>query len=332
MKHLQFFQYSGRLLSKHRWLVLPLLLFVPVIASCGGGGDVNLAGGGIGGSGYTSVGTITALGSILVNGVEFQTTGAAVTLNGVVANEKELQVGMVVKVGGTVNADGRIGQADTVVFSPNVAGPVSSVDHGRNTLKVMGQTVLVDAQTSFTGLTGNSPGLSGIVVNDLVEISGLTDADGTIRATRIAGRAAALPSEVSGRVSNLTSTTFRINDLTIDYGKLASAGIQPGDCVTVRGNLTSSATLLADFVEKKSIGTTDNDSIAVEGFITSLSYSGMWTGSFSIYTPYGRQKVEFDSATRCSGGRLDTMKAGARVMVQGTMRNSSLQAGHMLMM
>ncbi len=325
--------YNARLFLKPRWLFLPLLFIIPVMASsCGGGGDVSLAGGGIGGSGYTSVGAVTALGSIFVNGVEFQTAGASVTLNGVSADEKELQVGMVVKVAGSVNADGKTGKADRVVFAPNVAGPVSSIDHGRNTLHVMGQTVFVDGQTAFAGLSGSSAGLSGIGVNDPVEISGLTDADGSIRATRITRKAAGFPFEVNGRVTNLTSVTFRFNNLTIDYSKLAAGGIQDGDCVTVRGALTSSTTLSADYIERKVLDAAEDSPVEIEGFITNLSYSGMWAGGFAIYTPYGHHRVEFDASTGCSGGRLDTMKAGARVKVHGTIRNNTIHAGHMMMM
>lgn len=310
---------------------MPLLFFVPFMISCGGG-DVTLAGGGIGGSGYTSVGTITDLGSIFVNGIEFQTDDAAVTLNGVTGNEKELQVGMVVKVEGVVNSDGKSGRANRVAFAPNVAGPVSGIDHGRNRLEVMGQTVLVDAQTAIVGLSGNASGLSGVSMNDLVEISGLTDAVGAIRATRMTRRAAGLPFEVNGRVSNLTSSTFMINNLTVDYSKPASVGIQLGDCVTVRGNLTSSTTLSANFIEKKSIGLMESGSIEIEGLITNLAYSGMWSGGFAIYTPYGQQRVEFNASTGCSGGRLETMKPGIRVVVQGTIRNSAIQANHMTLM
>ncbi len=184
-----------RLFFKNLRLFLPLFLLFPAIVSCGGGaGEGLLAGGGIGGTGITSVGPITALGSIFVNGIEFQTTNATVTINGVASDDKELQVGMVVKVEGTVNADGKTGKADMVIFDHNAAGPINSIDLGKSTLEVMGQTVVVDAQTIIAGLPGNTPGLADLATNDLVEISGLADADGTINATTMSVGTAGLQS------------------------------------------------------------------------------------------------------------------------------------------
>ena len=56
------------------------------IVACGGDSGT-LAGGGIGGTGIISVGAITELGSIFVNDIEFATDMAAVTLDGMPADE-----------------------------------------------------------------------------------------------------------------------------------------------------------------------------------------------------------------------------------------------------
>jgi hypothetical protein len=328
MKHKQSLSYR-RLLSKLLWLFLPLIFLFPVIVSCGGGGEGLLAGGGIGGTGNTSVGPITALGSIFVNGIEFQTTNAAVTINGVNSDEKELQVGMVVKVEGTVNADGKTGKADMVIFDHNTAGPINSIDLGKSTLEVMGQTVLVDSQTIIAGLPGNTPGLADLATNDMVEISGLADADGNIIATRISLKTTGRQPEVNGRVSSLTSTTFKINALAVDYSKamlrnFGPAGIQPGDIVNVTGNFTSPTTLLADVIEKKSSDFKDNNNIEVEGFIDSLYYAGQSISGFAIITQFGLQKVELNASTIFLDGKL--IKVGARIQVKGIIQNNIIQA------
>jgi hypothetical protein len=318
-----------KIFSKNLWLFLPLLFFFPAIISCGG--DGLLAGGGIGGTGNTSVGPITALGSIFVNGIEFQTTSATVTINGVNSNEKELQVGMVVKVEGTVNADGKTGKADIVIFDHNAAGPIHSIDLDRSTLEVMGQTVFVDSQTIIVGLLSSSLGLADLATNDMVEISGLTDTDGNIKATRIAWQNADFPSEVSGRISSLTNTTFQINTLSVDYSnamlsKFGSLGIQPGDYVAVRGHLTSPTTLLADLLEKKSPGFRNNDSMSIDGLIDRLFYSGKSISGFAINTQFGLQSVELNASTIFSTGQLNKIKVGARVKVLGTIGNNIIQA------
>ena len=55
-----------------------------LILSCGGGGGGGLvAGGGIGGTGIISTGAITAFASVEVNGTKFDTSNAAIIINGV---------------------------------------------------------------------------------------------------------------------------------------------------------------------------------------------------------------------------------------------------------
>jgi hypothetical protein len=323
------FSYTRRLFLKTWRLFLPFLFLLPALVSCGSGGSDVLAGGGIGGSGNTSVGPITALGSIFVNGIEFQTTNAAVTMNGVTGDEKELQVGMVVKVEGTVNADGKTGKAARVTFDSSAAGPINSIDLGKSTLEVMGQTVIVDAQTIIAGLPGNTPGLADLTANDMVEISGLADANGNVMATRITLKTTGRQSKVSGRVTNTTAATFNINTLSVDYSKatlsnIGPAGIQAGDMVNVTGNLTSSSTLLADIVEKKIPDYQDNSSARCQGFIVTLYYTGQSVSGFAILTPFGLQRVNFDASTIFSGGNL--VNVGMKVQVEGTIQNNSIQA------
>jgi hypothetical protein len=332
MKRELFYRNKRRRFYKNTRLFLPLILFTALV-SCGGGGDI-LAGGGIGGSGNTSVGPITALGSIFVNGIEFQTTNAAVTMNGVSSNEKTLQVGMVVRVDGTVNADGKTGKADTVTFNDNVAGPITSIDYANSTLAVMGQTVIVGTQTIFAGQTGNTPGLAGLAANDMVAVSGMADATGNVMATRIALNTTGSKSQVSGRVSGPTTTTFRINALMVDYSKaklnqFSSGRIQPGDIVNVTGNLTSSTTLLADMVERMTFYCQDNYSTMFQGFIGTLYYTGQSISGFDIITPFGLHRVELDASTAVSGG---TLKVGARVQVEGTVKDNIIQARRVYLM
>ena len=323
-----FYDNTTVLLKKLRIFLLLLFLF-PGAISCGGSGGDLLAGGGIGGTGNTSVGPITALGSIFVNGVEFQTTGATVTINGVNRDEKELQVGMVVKVEGMVNADGKTGKAERVTFDNNAAGPISSIDLGRGALEIMGQTVLVDAQTIIAALPGANLTLADLAASDMVEISGLADADGNIIATRISLQSILRQFEVSGRISSPTASTFKINALTVDYSKamlvkFGPTGIQEGDIVDVKGGLASPTVLLADVIEKKSSGLSENSTVSCEGFIDTLHYTDQSISGFTIITPFGLQRVGLDSATIFTDGLL--VKAGLRAKVKGTIKNGIIQA------
>ncbi|MBN1662066.1 MAG: hypothetical protein JW943_00545 [Deltaproteobacteria bacterium] len=322
---------SQRRLSskKNIWLIRPLFLLLSIVVSCSGGSDGDsLAGGGIGGTGIISVGNITALGSIFVNGIEFQTTRATVIISGISRDEKDLHVGMVVKVEGTVNADGNTGNAARVTYDHNVEGPINRIDLERSKLDVMGQTVLVDAQTIIAGL-GNISRLADLAADDVVEISGLTDAEGNIAATRITLKTTGSRAGVVGRVGCMTGTTFKINALTVDYSnailsQFGSAGIQQGDVVDVTGYLASPSTLIAETIEKKNAGFKDNSDVEFEGFIDRIYYMDQSISGFSLILPFGLETVELDASTVIAGGK--PIRAGARVQVKGTIQNNMIQA------
>src|SRR5512138_3920353 len=97
---------------------------------------------------------------------------------------------MVVKVAGRVNDDGITGTADRVKALVEVRGgpnpalvfPLESPQR----LVLLGQTVLVDDQTVIE----NAAGFGSISTAALIEVHGLRDSTGRIRATRIEDKAA----------------------------------------------------------------------------------------------------------------------------------------------
>jgi hypothetical protein len=110
-------------------------------AGCGGGGGGSSdAGGvtpppttppptgGITGSGI-AVGPITGFGSVIVNGVTYDTSSTTFTKDGQSATQDDFSVGQVVLVKGSIDDDGTNATADTVEFDDVVEGPVSSVDN-----------------------------------------------------------------------------------------------------------------------------------------------------------------------------------------------------------
>lgn len=259
-------------------------LLAIMTASCGGGGGGGVASGGIGGTGISS-GTVTGFGSIFVNGVEFDTTGATITIEDQPGSENQLVVGQVVTVRGTFNADGITGTATSVVFRDNVEGPVDSINLANNTLVVLGQTVRVDASTSFDNDI-NPQSLAGLNPGDFVEVSGFVKANGGIVATRIELKAPGGELEVKGLVSGLDtlSSLFNINALTVDFSgavleNFPGAGPSNGDVVEVKcdplvapgGNcFDAGGVLLATRVEllDPALGAAEDDEVEIEGFIT----------------------------------------------------------------
>ena len=67
-------------------------------------------------SGVTSVGPISGFGSIIQDGVEYQTGGAQIQIDDQPATEGQLQIGQIVTIRGTVNPDGTTGVATSVSF------------------------------------------------------------------------------------------------------------------------------------------------------------------------------------------------------------------------
>ncbi len=90
--------------------LLIALFYVLLLFSCGGSGGPS-TGGGIGGTGIISSGTVSAYGSIFVNGTEFDTSDAVIIVNGENVGTGDqiardyLDIGKVVLVEGTGDMD-----------------------------------------------------------------------------------------------------------------------------------------------------------------------------------------------------------------------------------
>jgi len=269
------------------WSLLVVgLLVVFGLAACGGGG---VAGGGIGGTGK-SVGAISAFGSIFVNGVEFHTNSAVISIDdsAVAGTQGDLKLGMVVVVEGEFNDDGTSGNATTVSFNDVVEGPMlSGVNTTEKSFNVMGQVVFYTASTVFEESGGGLLAPTALTNGNVVEVSGLVDSAGQIKATRVERKAPTFISgtvlEVTGLVANLnTSTaTFNIGQLAINYSagattfdNMVMSGLVDGLLVEVKGDDNPNDGLEADRIELKveDFGN-DGDLLQFEGVVTSIASS-----------------------------------------------------------
>jgi hypothetical protein len=223
-----------------------------------------------------SVGPITAFGSVVVNGVRYDTSGTEFTVDGQQATQTDLKVGDMVVVKGTIDDDNTNAVAESIEFEDNVEGPVSSVDSASSTLIVLGQTVLIGDGTS---IDDNCPALlADFVTVAAVEVSGQVAADGSILATRIECKSILGEMEVTGVVSNLGTDTFMINSLVVDFTNVpaildnfASGSISEGDPVEAKGtSIGGTGELVATRVEFKGARFANNegDHVEIEGFIT----------------------------------------------------------------
>src|SRR5262249_18762237 len=168
------------------------------------------------GSSVSTTGAITAFGSVVVNGIHYDTTTATVTLNGASVTEAQLAVGQIARIGGNHN-NTAVGNADTIDVDDRLVGPITSTDAVRSSLVALGQTVTVNSGTSFgPGILPSA--LAGLAVGDVIQVAGFVAADGHVAATRI-DRQDSATFQVTGKVVGLDTTgkTFTINLLKVDY-------------------------------------------------------------------------------------------------------------------
>lgn len=296
------------------------LAIVLSISSCSS--STNVAEGGIGGTGI-SMGAVSNVGSIWVNGVEYDTTGATIIFadDGIQdidvrgeAGGTTVLPGMVVTVKGTINADGVTGTATTVSYADNLEGPITAIPN-TNTMLVLGQTVIIDNLTKDE---------NGVVVNDTsaysvdgwVEVSGFLDAGGRIHATYIEKKTASNYLELKGTISIVDSSSFTIGGLTVVVAD--TTGLVDGDFVEIKGLLdnlnTTGDTLTASSVELKSavLDTEDYDEAEMEGIVTSVVMPEM---EFFL----GTQRVQIDSGAEFNGGLATDIVPGVRLEVEGSL-------------
>ena len=307
---------------------------VVLITACGGGGgDTTTAG--IGGTGITASGPITGFGSVFVNGIEFETTDSAFSVddNDIGVGEDNLRIGMVVTVTGTVNDDGITGTADSIEFDHELEGPISGTitDNGTTkTFEVLGISVEIsDTTTSFDdNLT-----FANIASGDVVEVSGQVDETGTLIASYIDSRDDPYQPgdevEAKGVVSNLDTTagTFDLvlaaGSILVNYtvgtdlGDLPNDSLSNGQFVEVKGTLQAGGAVPIDATEIEAEGFEDSeDNVSLEGVITDF----VDASNFVV----AGQPVNASTAD-LSPDSL-TLGDGLMVKVEGTVVNGVLMA------
>ena len=232
---------NRRVWCRRGWREFAATLFmVAVTTSCGG------VTAGIEGTGATvasvSTGAISRFGSIFVNGVEYDTSTAAVSVNGQNVAASALQVGQVVVVQGVLNANGTTGKAAQVDFNTSVQGPVAAADPVASTLTVLGQTVHVNPQTSLASDAGGTPSFASFTPGTLVEVSGFANANGDITATRVELKTQVAAYLITGVASSVNSASyvFSLNGALVNFSGATLIGF-PGSQSVVTGDVVQIA-------------------------------------------------------------------------------------------
>jgi Domain of unknown function (DUF5666) len=315
----------------YRPLIFPMLLAISLSAMLSGCSD---GGGGGGGSSTTpattstpsatttaavvSTGPITRFGSVVLNGIEFDTTQAEIRVEDQIVREDDLRIGMRVTVEGVRDSSGVV-RATRVVFRKNVESLIDSIDVVNNRLVVLGQTVLADSLTVIEDRAQSSSiAFSALAVGQFVEVSGLVDANGTILATRIERKtgfiAGVTEVEVRSTLSSLDTNAriFMLGPLTVDFRTATVVGsLSNGVFVQVRGRQTTPGSIIATrvTVEDPTVGGAAGTKIEVEGFVTAFT-------SATVFRVNG-QAVTTTAQTVFENGTVTDLAQNARLEVEG---------------
>jgi len=294
--------------------------------SCGGGGSST----GNTSSGMSTVmatGVITGFGSIFVNGIHFQTSGATIRKNGQVVDQSQLAVGQVARIKGQANESDETGNADEVDVDETVVGPISGIDATNSVVTVLAQTVKINGGTSFSKDIQPAD-ITGLNAGDVIRVDGMYDSSGTIVATRIERGSASATLQVVGTVSGLNSGshTFMINALIVDYTTatltgFASGGPSNGDKVEVQSTSFNPATktLTATSVARQQ---TDQEEAGDE---TDIEREGLIT-RFASATDFdvAGQPVTTTSSTVFNNGSAGDLALNVKVEVEGMLNSSNV--------
>jgi len=304
------------------------LVTAVLLAACGGGGGSTPATS-TATNAVVNKGVIEKFGSIFVNGIEFKTAGAVVHLRDAnvdknLASEVEVQdflksglkKGMVVTVKGLVDDNGTTGIAQEVEFRNTLKAKIDSVDLLHNTIVVMGQIITVDDPAKLTGLAAG----------DVVEISGLPDANGQIKATHLEKEAGVAEFEAKGYVKLIagSTTSFTLllspNALTGITVNLPAGTALPaaGSFIEVKTLTAAGGVVTATKLEvEDELHAAENQKVSIEGFVAS--------GDANDFVLNG-QHVQTNAQTVFLGGIKTNIAVGRKLEAEGPISGGIMTA------
>jgi hypothetical protein len=325
-----------------------IALLLTALAGCGGSGgsDAPATPNTPSATDQTTVGQISGFGSIYVNGIEFDTAGAAYEVDDTVAsNDDALAVGMVVKVEGSVNADGITGTALKVSYDDEIEGVVENLtdtdDPNIKTFEILDVTVVADADKTNFDSDDSSFSFDTIANDDVVEVSGDYGPDGRLYASYIEEQdandneyeAKGTVSEWNGNdafVLNMLGGAVLNVKLDPNIEEIPSTGIEDGQFVEVEGTvddpMANPKMLIAFKVEiEDDDGLDDDDNeVEVNGMLVYNMDAAAWFVkkielAFGEGTEYKPESLEGMLADRSAEGMIvevEGERAGEVLLVE----------------
>ena len=287
------------------------------LAGCSAGGGGEAAAAASAATATASEGPIAGFGSVIMNGVRWNTDSATFEINGRPGSQSDLGVGMVVRVEGERLANGSA-RADRVIFESRLRGPVRQIDilsADARALEIFGIRAIVSrAGTVFDGTD-----LDSVAVDTFVDLSGFANGDGELEAThlRVRGGSVVNVTEVKlfGTVSGLAGGSFVLGTSEINFDGMTilddfgPGGLQDGVQVRVEGILLANDAVGAREIETPRRG---RDARFVQNELQGVVSDFVSTADFRVA----------GQAVDASGARFEPndpllLRDGVRVEVEG---------------
>ncbi len=261
---------------RFKWIPL-ILISTSFLAACGGGGGsavgenssetttpVAWSSNPAGAATFSGVsaayqGAITGLGSIIVNGVRFETTDAVVYDSDDFSTRYDsstsifnspLALGMTVALFGDVDDAQSLGRAARIRVVGGVRGTMSAVDTNALTLTLPTQTIQLSSSTTYGGTSdGTATGTPitnlaqlAALSNPLLTVYGLTQSDGRFLATRVVVTNAAahdMDVAVRGTITAVSGSSYTVKtdaNASMTVNCSGTCTVQPSSVTPVVGD------------------------------------------------------------------------------------------------
>ena len=255
-------------------------------------------------------GAITGFGSVIVNGVHYETDSAEVYINGELSSEEALSIGDFITLFANENDD----ELDvSVIYAESaVLGKVSGINYADGTIDVVNQRVRISGDTVFDANFAVS-NISDISVGDTVEVRGASAGSGNIYATRI-NKGDSNTDLISGRIASLDTSaqTFMLSGNTVEYSQATlNFSLSDSQWVSVVGTLSAqTGSFIAQSIRERQDRQplTEGTASRLEGLIENVSQTG-----FDI----NGQRVKLLVDTQYRDGSAFDLLEGAVVVVEG---------------
>ncbi|RMF17316.1 MAG: hypothetical protein D6758_06630, partial [Gammaproteobacteria bacterium] len=235
-----------------------------------------------------------------------------------------------------VNSTFTAGTLDKVTIVHQVKGPVSQAFSATTPLQVLGQTIEVTGDTFIEDSNNSTLTPSDLSVGDIVEVSGVRDTNGIIRATRLEEKG---PGDVTvwqliGKVGTVNGTTsFTIGNQAIQFN-----GTTPRDCgtaLTVGQTVKVKASAVSGYSGGDPITSTTDIECVNTGLDPSVIPDGQTTlkatmeGVIENLNETAKtfvlngQTIDYSGVTEYRNGSALDLLNGAKVEAEGRLRKST---------